>query len=85
MADIFRVTVKPRAEVQTDFASHTADVQVLKKHSEDGTDYWEIWAASPTVANFNSAPVGSTMWDTSDYTTHYVHDTATTWLSVTYA
>ena len=85
MADIIRVTVKPRVESFTAFSSHSGDVYVEKLHGEDGADFWRIWANNPTVANFNEAPVGSTIWDTADYATHSVHATATTWLSSTYS
>lgn len=86
MADIRRITTMVRVINDTAFSSHTGNVDVEKQLVENTTvEYWRIRAATPTVADFNEAPVGSDMWDTTDYLTHYVHDTATSWKSVTYA
>lgn len=84
MADIVPMRDKVRVEDRTLFSSHTGTVYVLKTIGEDaGNEKWWIWAASPTAANFNEAPVGSYLIDTDLYTTIKVHNTATTWLSVT--
>jgi len=86
MADIVRVTEKVRVINPSTFASHSGTVYVQKLHGEDSTfGPWVIWAALGTIANFNAAPVGSILWDTADYLTQHVHDTATTWKSSTFA
>jgi len=86
MADIVRVTSKVRAIAHTAFSSHSGTVYVQKLHGENSTfDIWHIWAPLGTIGNFDDAPVGSILWDTADYLTMYVHDTATTWKSETFS
>ena len=86
MANIIRQTEKVRVINPSGFSSHTGDVKVQKMTNEDGSVApCHIEAPLGTIADFNDAPIGSTLWDTTDYLTHYVHDTATTWKSATYS
>ncbi len=87
MADIVRITEKVRVINPSAFSSHSGTVYVQKLVAENDDTFgpWKIWAALGSIANFNEAPVGSELWDTADYLTHYLHDTSTSWKSETYS
>ena len=71
---------------KTDFASHSGTIYYKKHRSRDG-GYWylEIWAESPTPANFNSmddgtvVPNKSKLHDTADSGLTYIKKSATAW------
>lgn len=86
MGKLIKVRSTPGARLpkKTDFSSHTGDIAVEIKKSEDGgVEIWHIYAATPTASNFNDAPVGSRLFDTDDWSSEQVHVTATTWQTVT--
>ncbi len=83
---IIRMTSQMRTLDDGLFSSHSGDVVIYQRRAEDGSiDEWHIYAASPTEANFNEAPVGSYLYDTATPATVKRHLTATTWGSVTYS
>ena len=71
---------------KSDFASHTGTIY-YKKHRSRDSGYWylEIWADTPTPANFNSmddgtvVPNDSVLHDTADGGKIWEKKGATTW------
>lgn len=84
MATIIKATPGVRTLDQGKYSSHTGNVYIMKIYGEDGgLGIEHIWAASPTAANFNAAPVGSWLHDTDSYGTVKIHTAATTWVTIT--
>ncbi len=80
MANVNRITVIGRREETTMFTSHSGTVYILRKRSADGIhNTLDIYAGTPTEANFNAAPVGSMLYDSDDYTSVKIKTGATTW------
>ena len=84
MADIVRVISKGRREHTTGYSSHTGTVYEEKLGSADNLFApVRIWADNPTAANFNDAPIGSWLFDTSATGAIYYKSGATAWKTVT--
>lgn len=84
MADLMKLVKRVSYEATSAFASHSGTVYVEILESEDkGFGHWRIYAASPTEAHFNAAPVGSWLIDTDAPATFKIHTSTTAWVTVT--
>jgi len=62
------------------FGSHSGAVVVEVHRAEDGSvEVWDIYAASPSSADFNAAPIGSKLYDTDAWATELRKTAAATW------
>ena len=83
MANLIPVIRSPHTEAHEKYASHSGDIYVIVEESQDGAFKIEIiYAASPTDSNFNDAPNGSLLVNTTDWTMKRKTGD-TTWATIT--
>lgn len=83
MADVYMAKRSYRDVFVSKYSSHSGDIVVEIIEAPNGFNVERIYAASPTAANFNAAPVGSWLIDTALPHVIKIHDTATTWKTLT--
>jgi hypothetical protein len=82
MGDVYIGKVIMRDKEISKYSSHTGDLVIFHKEAPNGFAIEEIYAASPTTANFNAAPNGSLLINTTAWTT-YRKTGSTTWALIT--
>lgn len=87
MATIVKMTVNTRREARSLFSSHTGNVYLeVKKSQEDGVEVWEIYAAAPTQGNFTTTDTNvkvMKLFDTTGANAAKIsYDQGTTWTAL---
>ena len=84
MSDTIRVLSVDRKAAPDLFPAHTGEVMIQELAGQTNEfSVLRIWAATPTAANFNAAPLGSILYDTDDYTAVLIKTAATVWSAIT--